>query len=182
MSQVISIRFAQNALPHAADFLRAWEQIGSWKQIAGQRYELRARTGDVLLLAGAEAELQITGHPQDDTCSFIKAFAARAGGELLFEGEVLGKNEVAQSEVLEGELIRGEPGRTEKNHTDPLRSWGMHGGQAVFRQFSLKPAPKAILIPAALIFLPLALAVMLLIMMAMFGRLAFHMLRLSRRG
>ncbi len=177
MSQVLSIRFAEDALPHAAAFLRAWEQIGSWSQIAGQGYELRSRSGENLLLSCTGAELQITGCTQDDTYSFIKAFAASAGGELLHEGELLGKSEVVPSKVIEGEFIRGAD-----HHAEPMHGWGMHGGQTVFRQFKLKPIPKAIIILAVLIFFPIALAVMLFFMMLMFGRLAIHLLRLPRRG
>ena len=84
MSRVLSIRYCDNAAPQAAAFLRAWEQRGlQAQQVAGSGYALHSRPGEELLLACSGAELQITGPAQDDTYSFIKAFAASSGGELL---------------------------------------------------------------------------------------------------
>jgi multisubunit Na+/H+ antiporter MnhC subunit len=141
-----------------------------------QAYELRSRSGDVLLLTCAGTGLHITGQCQDDTYSLIQSFAAASGGELLQEGELLGKHSVVPAKVIEGEFIQ----RADR-HTAPVRGWGMYGGQAVFRQFNFKPVPKAFIIPAVVIFFPVALAVMLLLMMLMFGKLAFHLIRLRQR-
>lgn len=118
------------------------------------------------------------------------------------ESELPGKREVARREVIEGEFIGADdyrpemngpgmdhPGahRPEMNGHGPergatMRGWGAHGGQAVFRQFNLKPVPKALIIPAIAIFVPIAAVLLLLFTLAMFGRLAFHLLRMQRRG
>ncbi len=88
-----------------------------------------------------------------------------------------GQSPLTTGNVIEGEFI----GAGEHRQEQP-RGGNTPRGAAIFRTFQMKPAHKALAAGTLLVFLPIVLAILIILLCTMLMRMAFFTLRLKLRG